>query len=195
MTCWRTPTHCRSTTAHRASMARLRGHRSVRLERWLGELALALKERYCPEPVTSVHPQANGKLQTAGNSDNPGSCVHDGCDAGSRTDLRSRLAPEQYAYRQGRNAQQAAVRSSTLIRGIGRWSTRICPATSTVSRTPNLLKIGGASHQRSARLAADQDVAGAPVEETDERGRKTRTTRNKDMDAEPRRAPHLSAVG
>src|SRR6202049_5069983 len=54
------------------------------VERWLGELALALRqETYRPDPIRRVFiPKANGKLR--------GSGLHDGSDAGAGTNLRRR---------------------------------------------------------------------------------------------------------
>ena len=48
------------------------------------------------------------------------------------------LPPEQYAYRQGRNAQQAAVAvEATLYRGHRKWWTRTWRTTSAAFRTPS----------------------------------------------------------
>jgi hypothetical protein len=53
------------------------------VQRWLGELALALREEsYQPDPIRRVFiPKANGKLRSG---------LHDSSDAGAGTDLRSR---------------------------------------------------------------------------------------------------------
>jgi RNA-directed DNA polymerase len=58
-----------------------------------------------------------GQRQTAatGHLDLAGSGLHDSGDAGAGADLRSRLPTEQYAYRPGRNAQQAAVAVEDLL--------------------------------------------------------------------------------
>jgi len=64
---WRMPCQCRST--------RRAGHRGQNfadieaygVERWLAELALALRQRtYRPSNQTSVYTKANGKTQAAG---------------------------------------------------------------------------------------------------------------------------------
>jgi hypothetical protein len=61
------------------------------VERWLGELALALKEKtYQPDPhQKSVHPKGQRQTEAAGYLDGAGSGLHDGSDAGAGTDLRS----------------------------------------------------------------------------------------------------------
>src|SRR5271168_4097924 len=59
------------------------------VERWLGELALALRqETYRPDPIRRVYiPKANGKLRHLNLA---GSGLHDSSDAGAGADLRSR---------------------------------------------------------------------------------------------------------
>ena len=81
------------------------------VQRWLGELALALREEsYQPDPIRRVFiPKANGKLRPLGIS-----TVRDRvCMTAAMLVLEpifeADLPPEQYAYRPGRNAQQAVI--------------------------------------------------------------------------------------
>jgi RNA-directed DNA polymerase len=87
------------------------------VERWLGELALALREEsYQPDPIRRVFiPKANGKLRPLGIS-----TVRDRvCMTAAMLVLEpifeADLPPEQYAYRPGRNAQQAVVEVEELL--------------------------------------------------------------------------------
>ena len=87
------------------------------VERWLGELALALREEsYQPDPIRRVFiPKANGKLRPLGIS-----TVRDRvCMTAAMLVLEpifeADLPPEQYAYRPGRNAQQAVVKVDGLL--------------------------------------------------------------------------------
>src|SRR5215469_12395903 len=81
------------------------------VERWLGELALALRqESYRPAPIRRVFiPKANGKLR-------PRDRV---CMTAAMLVLEpifeADLPPELYAYRPGRNAQQAVIDVEELL--------------------------------------------------------------------------------
>ena len=153
------------------------------LETWLGELAIALREEsYRPEAIRRVFiPKANGKLRPLGIS-----TVRDRvCMTAAMLVLEpifeADLPPEQYAYRRGRNAQQAAIEVEERLH---RGQTDVVDA----DLADYFGSIPHAELMKSlARRIVDRRVLHlikmwleCAVEETDDRGRKKRTTEAKD---------------
>jgi RNA-directed DNA polymerase len=153
------------------------------LEKWLGELALALsKESYRPNPIRRVFiPKANGKLRPLGISTLRDRVCMTAAMLVLEPIFEADLPPEQYAYRPGRNAQQAA---KEVEERLHRGQTDVVDA--------DLADyFGSIPHadlmQSLARRIVDRRVLHlirmwleCPVEETDRRGRTTRTTEARD---------------
>jgi group II intron reverse transcriptase/maturase len=153
------------------------------VERWLGELALALREEsYRPDPIRRVFiPKANGKLRPLGISTLRDRVCMSAALLVLEPIVEADLPPEQYAYRPGRNAQQAATDvKDTLFYGH--------PEVVDADLADYFGSIPHAELMRSlARRIVDRRVLHlikmwleCSVEETDDRGRKTRTTEAKD---------------
>ena len=153
------------------------------VQRWLGELALALREEsYRPDPIRRVFIQkANGKLRPLGISTLRDRVCMTAAMLVLEPIFEADLPPEQYAYRPGRNAQQAAMDvKDTLFFGH--------PEVVDADLADYFGSIPHAELMRSlARRIVDRRVLHlikmwleCAVEETDDRGRKRRSTEAKD---------------
>ena len=161
------------------------------VERWLGELALALREEsYRPDPIRRVFiPKANGKLRPLGISTLRDRVCMTAAMLVLEPIFEADLPPEQYAYRPGRNAQQAVIEvEETLFRGHPEVvDADLADYFGSIPHAELMLSL--------ARRIVDRRVLHlikmwleCAVEETDDRGRKTRTTEAKDSGAAFRKA-------
>jgi RNA-directed DNA polymerase len=153
------------------------------VQRWLGELALALRnEEYRPDPIRRVFiPKANGKLRPLGISTLRDRVCMTAAMLVLEPIFEADLPAEQYAYRPGCNAQQAVIEvEETLFRGRPEVvDADLADYFGSIPHAELMLSL--------ARRIVDARVLHlikmwleCAVEETDDRGRKTRTTEAKD---------------
>ena len=153
------------------------------VERWLGELALTLKEEtYRADSIRRVFiPKANGGRRPLGIPTLRDRVCMTAAVLVLEPIFEADLPAEQYGYRRGRNAQQAVIEvEETLFRGY-----------SDVVDADLADYFGSIPHDGLMKSVARRVVDGrvlhlikmwlvCTVEETDDRGRKKRTTEAKD---------------
>src|SRR3954471_7838688 len=164
------------------------------VDRWLDELAEVPKERtYCPQPVRRVSiPKPDGKQRPLGIP-----CIVDRV-AQMATVLvlepifEVDLEPEQYGYRPGRSALDAVRQVERLVRS-GHTEVVDGDLSGYFDAIPHADLLKSLSRRISDRFAVKliKMWLEAPVEETDARGHRHRTTRNED---EGRGSPQGSPI-
>jgi RNA-directed DNA polymerase len=164
------------------------------VERWLDELAQVLKSRtYQPLPVRRVYiPKPDGKQRPLGVPAIKDRVAQTAAVLVLEPIFEADLQPEQYAYRQDRSALDAVRHVHKLI-NTGHGEIVDADLTAYFDSLPHaeLLKSVARRVVDGAMLHLIKMWLEAPVEETDERGNKHRSTRNRD---EGRGSPQGSPI-